>query len=60
MAERVAAAGGVDAGLVAAYRSVLTASGLDGAFVSYAISLPAASELMDDIPLADPLVFHEV
>jgi aminopeptidase N len=58
--ERIASAGGVSAALVDAYRSVLTESGADGAFVSAAISLPSTSELLDDITDADPLLLHEV
>lgn len=45
---------------VDAYRSVLTDKSADGAFVSAAISLPTASELVDDITDADPLLLHEV
>ncbi len=60
MEERIASAGGVSAALVDAYRSVLTESGADGAFVSAAISLPSTSELLDDITDADPLLLHEV
>lgn len=60
VAERVSAAGGVDEGLVAAYRSILTKAGLDPAFVSYAVTLPAAIELLDAVPLADPVLLYEV
>jgi hypothetical protein len=58
-AERCAAAGGVPASLVAAYRAVLTAS-LDGAFTAMATGLPSPAELLDDLPGADPVLLHEV
>ena len=58
--DRVAAAGGVPEALVGALRAVLDDAGLDGAFVAAAISLPSASELIDDIPGVDPIVLHDV
>jgi hypothetical protein len=51
--ERCAAAGGVPASLVSAYRAVLSAN-LDGAFTAMATGLPSAAELLDDLPGADP------
>lgn len=58
--QRLAAAGGVKASLVGAYRSLLTDSRVDGTFKAYAISLPEMSELIDKIPGADPTLLHEV
>lgn len=58
--ERVAGAGGVPEALVGALRAVLDDASLDGAFVAAAISLPSASELIDDIPGVDPIVLHDV
>ncbi|KAK9846623.1 hypothetical protein WJX81_007796 [Elliptochloris bilobata] len=58
--ERVAGAGGVPEALVGALRAVLDDPSLDGAFVAAAISLPSASELIDDIPGVDPVVLHDV
>lgn len=34
-------------------------SKVDGAFKAYAISLPEASELIDRLPQADPVLLHE-
>ncbi len=59
VAARCAAVGGVPAPLVGAYRSVLTAN-LDGAFTAMATGLPSPSELVADIPEADPMLLHEV
>lgn len=56
----MAGAGGVPEALVGALRAVLDDAGLDGAFVAAAISLPSASELIDDIPGVDPIVLHDV
>ena len=58
--ERLAAAGGVPDSLVKAVGAVLTSTELDGAFVSAAVSLPAAAELIGDIPNIDPLLLHKV
>ena len=56
----MAGAGGVPEALVGALRAVLDDASLDGAFVAAAISLPSASELIDDIPGVDPIVLHDV
>ena len=56
----MASAGGVPEALVGALRAMLDDASLDGAFVAAAISLPSASELIDDIPGVDPIVLHDV
>ena len=56
----MAGAGGVPEALVGALRAVLDDASLDGAFVAAAISLPSASELIDDILGVDPIVLHDV
>lgn len=56
----MAAAGGVPEALVGALRAVLTDADVDGALVAATISLPSASELIDDIPGVDPVVLHDV
>ena len=56
----LADAGGVPDGVVEAVRKVLTDGALDGAFKAAAVTLPAPSELVDAIPLADPCVLHAV
>ena len=56
----MAGAGGVPEALAGALRAVLDDASLDGAFVAAAISLPSASELIDDIPGVDPIVLHDV
>ena len=53
-----AAAGGVPAGLTAAFKSILTDASLDGAFAAAALALPAASELVAEIDDADPVLLH--
>ncbi len=46
--------------LVKAIGAVLSSAELDGAFVAAAISLPAAAELIGNIPAIDPLLLHHV
>lgn len=58
--ESLEAAGGVSSNIVEAFRSVLQDSSLDGAFVSAAITLPASTELRDDIPNLNPLLLYQV
>ena len=53
-------AGGVSSNIVDAFRAVLEDSSLDGAFVSAAITLPASTELRDDLPNSDPVLLYEV
>ena len=40
--------------------SLLTSKDLDGMFIAAGISLPAATELIGDIPNIDPLLLHNV
>lgn len=58
--ETLQAAGGVSSNIVEAFRAVLQDSSLDGAFVSAAITLPASTELRDDIPNLNPLLLYQV
>ena len=58
--ESLEAAGGVNSNIVEAFRAVLQDSSLDGAFVSAAITLPASTELRDDIPNLNPLLLYQV
>ncbi|KAL3133720.1 hypothetical protein ABBQ32_008210 [Trebouxia sp. C0010 RCD-2024] len=58
--EGLQAAGGVSSNIVEAFRAVLQDSSLDGAFVSAAITLPASTELRDDIPNLNPLLLYQV
>jgi aminopeptidase N len=58
--ERCAAAGGVPADMVAAYKSVLTDDKLDGAFKAMALRLPSMSEIVDRIDEADPVLVWQV
>ena len=58
--ETLEAAGGVSSNIVEAFRAVLQDSSLDGAFVSAAITLPASTELRDDIPNLNPLLLYQV
>ena len=58
--ESLEAAGGVSSNIVEAFRAVLQDSSLDGAFVSAAITLPASTELRDDIPNLNPLLLYQV
>ena len=53
-------AGGVSSNIVDAFRAVLEDSNLDGAFVSAAITLPASTELRDDLPNSNPVLLYEV
>ena len=58
--ERLEAAGGVSSNIVEAFRAVLQDSSLDGAFVSAAITLPASTELRDDILHLNPVLLYQV
>ena len=58
--ERLESAGGVSSSIVDAFRAVLQDSSLDGAFVSAAITLPASTELRDDIPHMNPVLLYQV
>ena len=60
MEERLESAGGVSSSIVDAFRAVLQDSTLDGAFVSAAITLPASTELRDDIPHMNPVLLYQV
>lgn len=57
---KLAEAGGVPDSLVDAFRLLLADSSADPALVAAAVSLPAASEMLDVIPEADPVTLHEV
>eukprot|EP00892_Ulva_mutabilis_P003378 jgi/Ulvmu1/1411/UM011_0140.1 len=56
----LAAAGGVSERLIAAYRSILTDSSIDGSLAAMTLALPSQSELVQSIPEADPVVVHGV
>ena len=58
--ESLEAGGGVSSNIVEAFRAVLQDGSLDGAFVSAAITLPASTELRDDIPSLNPLLLYQV
>jgi len=58
--ERLESAGGVSSSIVDAFRAVLQDSSLDGVFVSAAITLPASTELRDDIPHMNPVLLYQV
>ncbi|CAK0786230.1 hypothetical protein CVIRNUC_009443 [Coccomyxa viridis] len=58
--DRLAAAGGVPESVTSALGSLLTSKDLDGMFIAAGISLPAATELIGDIPNIDPLLLHNV
>ncbi len=58
--ERLESVGGVSSSIVDAFRAVLQDSSLDGAFVSAAITLPASTELRDDIPHMNPVLLYQV
>lgn len=60
LTETLQQAGGVSSNIVDAFRAVLEDSSLDGAFVSAAITLPASTELRDDLPNSNPLLLHQV
>ncbi len=46
--------------MTSALGSLLTSKDLDGMFIAAGISLPAATELIGDIPNIDPLLLHNV
>ena len=52
--------GGVPEALLKAFTLLLQDQTLDPALIAAAISPPAASELIDAIPEADPVVLHQV
>eukprot|EP00983_Pelagomonas_calceolata_P070791 1150931-Pelagomonas_calceolata.AAC.5 len=56
----LADAGGVPDSLVNAFRAVLMEKGLDGSFKAMATTLPSGTELVDEIPEADPTLIYEV
>ena len=58
--DKLAAAGGVPESVTSALGSLLTSKDLDGMFIAAGISLPAATELIGDIPNIDPLLLHNV
>ena len=58
--ERLESAGGVSSSIVDAFKAVLQDTSLDGAFVSAAITLPASTELRDDIPQMNPVLLYQV
>lgn len=58
--DKLAAAGGVPDSMVDALGSLLTSKDLDGMFIAAGISLPAATELIGDIPNIDPLLLHNI
>ncbi|GBF99642.1 peptidase M1 family [Raphidocelis subcapitata] len=60
VASACGAAGGVSEALVGAFRSVLTASDLDGSFKAMAVTLPSMAEFVDAIPEADPVLAYQV
>ena len=60
MEERIAAAGGVPKALVDAFTLLLQDTEIDPALAAAAISLPAASEVVDMIHEADPVLLHAV
>jgi aminopeptidase N len=60
LAERCAAAGGVPASLVSAFKAVLEDGSLDGSFKAMAIRLPALNEIIDRIDEADPVLVWQV
>lgn len=53
-------AGGVGDALPAAFKNILTDPQLDGTFKAMAISVPSGTELLDQIPGANPVLLHEV
>ena len=58
--DAVGSAGGVPDALVKAFTLLLQNQTLDPALIAAAISPPAASELIDAIPEADPVILHQV
>jgi len=60
VSDRCQAAGGVSDKLVEAFRTILTEKGLDGTFKAMAINIPAGTELLDQIPAADPTLIYQV
>lgn len=58
--DAIASAGGVPEALVKAFSLLLQNQTLDPALIAAAISPPAASELIDAIPEADPVTLHQV
>jgi hypothetical protein len=60
VSDRCSAAGGVPDSLAEAFRSILTDTSLDGAFVAAVLSLPSANEMVDSIDECDPVTLHYV
>jgi len=58
--ERLSDAGGVPKALVDAFASLLRDEEVDPALTAAAISMPAASEIVDIIHEADPVTLHLV
>eukprot|EP00775_Hariotina_reticulata_P008908 gene8909-9085_t len=58
--ERCAAAGGVPASFVSAFKAVLEDPELDGSFKAMAVRLPSLSEIVDRIDEADPVLVWNV
>ncbi len=56
----IGSAGGVPEALIEAFTVLLQNQALDPALIAAAISPPAASELIDAIPEADPVLLHQV
>lgn len=60
MEERCVAAGGVPKKLIEAFKAIFLDTSIDGAFAAQTTSLPAAAELIQSLPEADPVVIHGV
>lgn len=54
------AAGGVNDALALAFKNIILDESIDGTFKAYALSIPSASELLDQIPNADPVLLYHV
>ena len=59
MEEKIVAAGGVPQSLVDAFASLLKDESADPALIAAAISAPAASELVNNTPSANPVLMHK-
>ncbi|GAX81576.1 hypothetical protein CEUSTIGMA_g9004.t1 [Chlamydomonas eustigma] len=58
--DRCREAGGVGEALAGAFRNILKDESVDGSYKAMAISIPSASEMLDQIQNADPVLLHEV
>lgn len=58
--EKCAQAGGINDALSSAFKNIILDNSLDGTFKAYALSIPSAAELLDQIPNADPVVLYQV